>query len=300
MQTGVQVIKTVPITYSNLVNTNIPDNDYTAYSPSTTYANTDRVVLSNEIWESLADANTGNQPDTSPDWWYKIGPINRWKAFDLSSTTKTIVDSDGWYELKPNQAISHVVFLGLVGTVSIRVRLITPSSGTVFDVTKPTGTTISESNWWAWTFEPRIVVEEAIFAGLPARPDATVRIDFSGGSGSAVGVITYGSQRSIGTGLKYGASIGIQDFSRKERNDYGDTFLVQRAFAKEASFNVDVPNEDITNVYTMLAGLRATPCLWIGYEPMKLTTVWGFYRSFNINIAYPTFSEVSIEIEGLT
>lgn len=296
---GLQVIRSVPITPASLVGTSVPEDDYPVFSLATTYADKARVILDHNIWESLKDANIGNAPATSPDAWQLVGPTNRWKAFDLSTTTKTVVGSSAWYELTPGQAITHAVVLGLEGISKVKVSLdVGPEN--VYTQEKFTGSSISESTWWAWTFEPRVPVEEAIFAGIPARPDAVVRFEFTGGPGSGVGVITYGTQRAIGNGLKLGARLGIQDFSRKERNDYGDTFLVQRAYAKEASFAVEVPNSDISNVYSMLATLRATPCLWIGYERYRLTTVWGFYRNFDITIAYYDFSEVTIEIEGLT
>jgi len=62
-----------------------------------------------------------------------------------------------------------------------------------------------------------------------------------------------------------------------------------------------LPNTKLNKVQRVLADLRATPCAWIGtdvagYEPL---TLYGFYRDFSIDVAYPTTSYCSLEIEGL-
>ena len=53
-------------------------------------------------------------------------------------------------------------------------------------------------------------------------------------------------------------------------------------------------------VEAVVAALRATPVLWIGSESFESLTVYGFYKEFSIDIAYPTVSYCSLTIEGLT
>lgn len=300
--TSLQVIKSLAIGEAQLVATSVPENDHLAWNAGTTYAEGARVIQSHAIYESVQGANLDKNPATQAEWWSRVGPTNRWKAFDLSSTTQTVVGASGWFELAPGQSVSHVMLLNLTGVASARVRSWSgadTSGDADFDSTLYTET-ISESSWYVWTFEPRESLGELIFGDIPAAAAPRLRIDFTGSAGAAVGVVGCGAQREIGRGVRWGARIGIQDFSRKERNDYGDTHLVQRAYAKEASFNVVVRNADLNNVYDLLARLRATPCLWIGVEHLRLTTVWGFYRNFDIAISYATHSDCTIELEGLT
>ena len=56
----------------------------------------------------------------------------------------------------------------------------------------------------------------------------------------------------------------------------------------------------IDDIHRSLAALRATPVLWIGSESFESLTVYGFYKEFSIDIAYPTVSYCSLTIEGLT
>jgi len=46
--------------------------------------------------------------------------------------------------------------------------------------------------------------------------------------------------------------------------------------------------------------LPGTPVLWIGSESFESLTVYGFYKEFSIDLAYPTVSYCSLTIEGLT
>ena len=109
-----------------------------------------------------------------------------------------------------------------------------------------------------------------------------------------------GRQRSFGVGIQYGARVGIQDYSRKEKNDFGDTVLVQRAFAKRANFDMQVAKAEVDSLQNFLSDVRAKPCLWIGSADYESTTVFGFYKNFDILISYPTFADCSLELEGLT
>jgi hypothetical protein len=116
----------------------------------------------------------------------------------------------------------------------------------------------------------------------------------------SVGVILIGQQLTFGLGIKYGARVGIQDYSRKETNEFGDTVLVQRAFAKRANFDLFIDAAEVDLLQTTLSDIRATPCLWIGSNAFESTTIFGFYKNFDILINYPEHADCELEIEGLT
>ena len=100
--------------------------------------------------------------------------------------------------------------------------------------------------------------------------------------------------------MQQGVRLGIQDYSRKERNEWGDVVLKQRAFATRVTFQMLVENKQLDNTYRLLTELRATPCLWIGSSDFNSLSVFGFYNNFDISIAYSVYSECSIDIEGLS
>lgn len=304
MSTILKVIKSVTVTDAMLTATNVLEADYGVWNVGTTYALGDRIILTaagtHKIYESLQAGNVGKAPATEGLWWKEVSPTNRWKLFDLSSTTQTQVDAANYYELTPGQAVNAVALINISGILSIRIRLTDPDFGVVYDKTADLTAVPSESSWYAWFFEPRTMQTQFIASDLPSYPNATLRIDVTSSGTAYIGGLIFGSQRSIGMGVRSGVRLGIQDYSRKERNDWGDTVLVQRAFAKRASFNLLLENKDLDNAFNLLSDMRATPCLWIGASNYDSLTIFGFFNNFEINIAYAQYSDVSIDIEGLT
>ena len=62
-----------------------------------------------------------------------------------------------------------------------------------------------------------------------------------------------------------------------------------------------VPTENIRVVRKLLEDLRATPAVWLGTDSSDYDSlnVYGYYRDFNIEITYPSYSLCRLEIEGL-
>jgi len=302
MSQALRVIKSITVTDAMLTATSVAEADHAAWSGATTYALADRVILTSthKVYESLQAGNLNKSPLTEPLWWIEVGPTNRWKLFDLSSSTQTLVDAADYYEVTPGQAVNALALLNITGILSVRVRLTDPSFGVVYDQTADLTAVPSESSWYAWFFEPRTEQTQFVVSDLPSYPNATLRVDVTSSGAAYIGVFAFGTQRSIGTGVQKGVRLGIQDYSRKERNEWGDTVLVQRAFASRVSFQMLIENTELDNTFNLLADLRATPCLWIGSTTYGSLSVFGFYNNFDIGITYARHSECSIDIEGLT
>ena len=92
-------LKDIELLYSN-----VSENLYSEWDSSTTYNTGDRVYVTkesdgttertpHEIYESLADNNTGNYPPDNPDKWGFISATNRWKMFDQYVNTQTENDT---------------------------------------------------------------------------------------------------------------------------------------------------------------------------------------------------------------
>jgi hypothetical protein len=300
MTSSLQLVRATAITAAMLTATDVPETDYAAYAAGTAYGAGDRVIVvaDHKVYQSLQAANTGNTPSTSPLWWVEVGPTNRWKAFDLSSSTATEQAGSLYYELTTGSATNAVALLNIVGVTSVRVRVTDPVFGVVYDQTTALGTAPDETGWWAWFFGARSQPTQFLALDLPSYPNAVVRIDLTGAI--SVGVIMLGQIKTFGLGVSAGVRIGIQDYSRKERNEWGDVNLVQRAYANRASLSLLIANTEIDPLKDALTSVRATPCLWIASESFVATVVFGFYTEFEINIAYTKNSECTLNIEGLT
>lgn len=306
---SIAIVKPIAITDAMLVDTDIAEDDYPVWSSGSTYALGDRVILTSthKIYESLQAANTNQDPVTEPTWWVEVSATNRWKLFDTVNSTQTIQpDSPSntfYYELQLGQAVNALAAVNLSNCNQIHIEMVSPSAGSpgiVYDETIDLTAAPLLPDWWSWFFGTRIAPQQYIALDLPTYPDATITVTFSGGDNLAVGGLLFGQQQRFGLGMRYGARVGIQDYSRKETNEFGDTVLVQRAFAKRANFSLLLEKYETDVLQSYLASIRATPCLWIGSSEYESTVLYGFYNNFDILISYPEHSECDLEIEGLT
>lgn len=293
------VVKPQTVT-PEMLDTSIPEDDYSAWAAGTVYAAGDRVVYAHKAWESVQAANTGKLPPSDATWWVEVGPTNRWKAFDLSHSTKTRFSGAAWFEITPGRAVNSVALLEFDGLRTVRVRAIDPAYGTVYDKTAMLWTTPGVSGWYPWTFGERRERRNFHALDLPSYRGATIRIDIEAANDAGIGVILVGQQQSIGMGVLAGVRMGMQDYSRKVVDQWGDVELQKRGFARTRSIQVLVENSQLDNVDRVLMSLRATPMLWLVSERYEQTNVYGWYTGCDTGIQYSRYSELSLNLEGLT
>jgi hypothetical protein len=287
--------------------TNVPENDYAEWvggSPGTTYATGDRVILTSthKIYESLQDGNLNKDPTTETLWWIEVGPTNRWAVFDTSVSTQTVQSTNITYTLEPGIGINSLAILNLTDADEINIQIISPSAGSpgiVFTQTIDLSLFSPIPDWYNWFFGIKQKPTQFINTSIPAYVDGIIEIEILGGTDLAVGVILIGQQQRFGRGIRLGARVGIQDYSRKETSEFGETILVRRAFAKKANFDLFIDKAEVDTLQNYLSALRATPALWIGSTEYESTTVFGFYKNFDVLLSYPEHADCELEIEGL-
>lgn len=287
--------------------TNVPENDYSEWdggSPGTTYATGDRVILTSthKIYESLQDGNLNKNPVTETLWWVEVGPTNRWAVFDTSVSTQTAQSDNITYTLEPGVGFNSLAILNLTDADEINLTITSASAGSpgiVYTDTIDLGLTSPFSDWYNWFFGIRSRPTQYIITTLPVYVDGVLEIEILGGTDLAVGVIAIGQQQRFGRGIRLGARVGIQDYSRKETNEFGEAVLVQRAFAKKANFDLFIDKAEVDTLQNYLTSLRAVPALWIGSTEYESTTVFGFYKNFDILLSYPEHADCELEVEGL-
>ncbi len=301
---ALSVVQPVQITPAMLITTNVPEADHPVWAAGATYELGARVIWANRIYESLQANNVGRDPATSPTWWIDAGATNRWRVFDRIVNTQTTAPAGPTptisYTIRPSRAVSALAVLNVAGCTSLQIRMVDPVHGTVYDKTTSFALQSVTQSWWAWFFGQKRRPEQHIALDLPAYPAADIIVTLVGNADLAVGVILLGPQQRYGLGVRHGARLGIQDYSRKETNQFGDAILVRRAFARRANFGMLIESGEVDSMQSFLARVRAVPCLWIGSNSIEATVVYGFYKNFEILISYPSHADCEIEIEGLT
>lgn len=298
-----RIIRPVTVTDSVLDSSNIPEDDYSEWAVGTTYADGDKVIVlsTHRIYESLVGSNLGNDPVTDDGTnWLDIGATNRWRAFDDTITDQAQATTTITYSFDPQSLVNSIALFNLDAT-EVEVTVTDPSEGVVYDETVSLSDNGAVDGWWGYFFQPIVRKSEIALFDLPNYASATldVTINTVTGDTAKVGQIVFGNQTSLGL-TTYGTSIGIQDYSTKDTDAFGNVVITKRRFAQLVDYDVKVVTSSVRNVQKILSEYRSTPIVFSGTEDGSYgDLVYGYYRSFGINISTPSYSDATIEVEGL-
>ena len=295
-----KVVKPTTLTAAMLVSTDAAET-YTAWNAATAYALNDIVLrtTTERLYQRLVAGTTATAPESDTTNWLDIAPSNKWAMFDGEISTATTKSTSLTVVLKPGYVNSLALF-GLVGSnlaVTVRDAL---AGNIVYTLSQDLDGTII-ADWYQYFFEPVVQLAEVVLTDLPPYGDAHITVALTGTGTVECGICLVGTFYTLGD-TQYGASVGIIDYSRKVTDEFGVTTFVRRAYSKRMSAKLMLDNVQMNKVQRVLADLRATPCAWIGADDVTYAplVVYGFYKDFSIEVAYPTASYCSLEVEGLT
>jgi len=276
---------------------------YAAWSGATTYSINQKVDYGSNYYNSLVNSNLNNIPDAvSSTFWALIGTDKKHAMFDGQVSSETTKATSPLTVTVSCGIVNSVGLIGLTGSsVTISVRDNGASPPVYSRTVALDGTIITD--WYMYFFEPFVQLGEVVLTDLPPYLNGQITMSLSGGSAVAIGELIVGTVYSLGDeALNQGATVGIIDYSRKDTDvDSGVTTFTRRAFSKRMSGQFLIDNADMNGVQRILADIRAVPSVFIGSEETTYAplVVYGFYRDFSIDIAYPTKSWCRVEVEGL-
>jgi hypothetical protein len=249
------------------------------------------------VYISLQNGNTNQNPLTATTYWRRTGPTNKMAAFDDQISTITYATGGGGPTI--NVDIIFAVFVAdTIDTVGL---LNVGGSGTAVAVADAVSKTLLYNETKAFSIGGQSFENTAVYTDIPTTSNTglvSVRIT---GAFTSIGTFVTGLATNLGN-TQYGASAGIIDYSRKETDEFGNITFVKRNYSKRLNANVSVINSNLNNVQKTLYDLRSTPALWIASTDTQFEeslVVYGFYRDFSTDIAYPTYSICNLQIEGL-
>ena len=294
-----------------LVASSVTGSSNGEFNAATTYSLGDKVKVSFASggvtpifpvveYESLAGSNVGHYPPDDPINWASLGAENRCKMFDEYTNTETVAAATLSVEIGANGFNT----IGLFGVWGSTVTLKMVRDG----ITKKEETTelrslIPESGWYSWLFDYYVYDTSLILWSFPKYfTNATIEIDITTREGSAkCGMVVIGNAYDLGISM-YGPRIGIEDYSVKDTDSLGRTYLNQGSFAKRVDLSMHLLNRNIDYVYGKFAALRGVASIFdlnndgIQYQSL---IVYGYPKSFDITIPGPIRSTCNQEIIGL-
>lgn len=302
------ITKPVTLTDAMLTSSTAPETDYAAWAFGTFAVGNRRIMTTglHIVYECLV-AHTSTDATGAPNLntsgvtpkWLAIAPTNRWAMFDAKVGTVTSVASPLTVVLRPG-AVGGVALLELTGRQVVVSMKDAPAGTTVYSKTVVLDGTIIGS-FYEWFFEDYVQLTDLNITDLPSQfPSCELTVSLTGTSTVACGVCHIGSVHTVGD-VQYGATVGIVSYSVKSVDAFGNTTVVKRANSKRNSLKVVTAKADFNRIYRLMAALDSVPCIFSatgvsGYEPM---IVYGFWKSFSIDVAYFSTHLTDLEIEGL-
>jgi hypothetical protein len=306
---GLAVIKPVTVDDDVLDSSTLTENDYPAIANSTAYALGDRVINAtlHKVYECVlayTSAASAVAPQDDPTHWAEVGPTNKWKPFDTSNDTQATFTTAANWVLTPGEVVNSFYVANVEGSSPVVTIIgVDPVEGIIYNESANLRGTIPSADWYDYFFASVVPKTQAVFRNIPPFPSATFTVTAEVASGAGeVGVILPGYYVELGIGVERGVRVGIQDYSRKERTEFGDVVIVPRLYAKRAEFQVFLYDDEIDALYALLVYLRTTPCVWIGTLEYEATQILGYYKDFDILISYPDYGYAicNMTIEGVT
>lgn len=245
-----------------------------------------------KIYESVQDGNLAHpvflSTGVNTAWWLEVGSTLRWKMFDESVSSQSSRADSIVVDLLVAETIDTAAFLN-VSASTIRLVMTNTSSVVVYDQTYSMAITGGILDRAA----------DLLVSDLPNSPGATLTITLTDtGKQVLCGAVILGNALDIG-GTQYGATIGIQDFSVKTQDAFGNFSILERSYSKKASYAVSVDSTKVDQLQQLLASRRSRATLYIGSASYTSTIILGFFKDFFEVISYPQFSICNIDIEGL-
>ena len=303
------IVKPRSTTDSTLTSSNVVETDHTEWNGAiVSYSIDDEVRVTtsgvHKTYQAIVaiPSDVGNlspELDALEDVpkWVETGATNRWKMFSSSAGEITTNATSIVARITPGLVVDSVCLLGLGGD-AVRIRMNDPTDGDVYDETINLVGTDGINTWYSYYFTDISLTTDLVVDDLPSYGTAYIEITITSTTTAQCELCILGVARSLGR-TRYGAKVGITDYSVKETDDYGRTNVVERAFVKRMEIDVQLDSTDTDSVHRLLSDLRATPVVWVGSDLFQSTIIYGYFRDFDVVISSYPWSDCSLEIEGL-
>lgn len=276
---------------------------YGVYAGGTTYAKDDRVIdpVLHLEYLSLVGSNTGHTPGAtgSETFWQLQGPTNRWRMFDLNSSTGTTAPSPIEITLTPGQRIDA---LGLAGLIAAGFQVEMKQGATVVYSHEESLSTRVVRSWRDWLTKPFTFRTESGLFDLPLISSGVVTITFTRASGDVTVGALFANRHIFMGDIETEPNDDAQNYSTFQRNIEGSasTFVPKRVIPILTA-QCFAAAELVPDIRRLRDDLRATPAFWSGlkdptnpyFGSVQRVGVW---RRFSITPGHPD-ARVDVDVE---
>lgn len=304
-----KIVKPVPLTLSACSVSETDAVDGATWSSTTTYSTGQKVRYNHVSYQSVVDSNLNNRPDQNYSGenakWMLIGATMPYRMLD--NYVETTTDGTAGGNLTFTVTFSRGDSIALLNMTGVEVDITvtdTSDSTTVLDVEYSLIEDIDSLSLYEYFYSPILTKDTYVNTDLAIAISGQMSVTIKSGGGSVVpsiGHVIVGRRQSVGV-TKYGAEVGITDYSKKEVDAFGVTTFVRRSYAKNASLSLFTQPDRDDKVSIMLSDVRATPILIQGSNvdtDYAALTIYGWLEDWRMVYEGPNEQEIRVEVQGL-
>jgi hypothetical protein len=300
-----KVIPPLTINDARLTSSNIPEPDTgeVAWNAATNYVLGEVAyrATTHKLYENLIAGVDATIPESAPTRWLDIVPTNKFAMFDFDRNSQSVRAADITVVITPGSRIGGIVLFGVEGetvTVTQTVAAVPVWSATTDLLARGT-TTWSEYFYGTFRYKPTVA-----YLDIPMYSGAVFTIQITSGSGNVkCGAVVMGIPVDIGA-TQYNAESDVIDFSRIDRDEFGNATLIRRKVVPRTTQVVWMDATGVDKARKLRDDLASTPAAWCGLaddtEPyFDSLAVLGIFKRFTVQLTGPRHSLCTIELEGL-
>lgn len=300
-----RVIPPLTINDARLTSSNIsePDAGETIWNPATSYVVGDVVIrtATHRKYENLIAGVDATTPETLPTRWLDIGPTNKFSMFDTDRNSQSVRAADITVVITPGTRIGGAVLFGVEGEqveMTQTVAAVPVWSATTDLLARGTAT------WSEYFFGLFRYKSTVAYLDIPMYSGAVFTINITNSSGNVkCGAVVMGIPVDIGA-TQYNAESDVIDFSRVDRDEFGNATLIRRKVVPRTTQVVWMDAAGVDKARKLRDDLASTPAAWCGLtddtEPyFDSLAVLGIFKRFTVQLTGPRHSLCTIELEGI-
>lgn len=299
-----KIIRPTIITDSNLVSTNVAENEYAAWSDAVNYSVGDKCLYNHRIYECLAAGVNATIPPLLESKWLDTGPTNAHAMFDEVVNTAT-VEASGTIEIVVTPGRMNAIALMELDATDIEVEYEVDST-LVYEASANLIQRNNTGNWFGYFTEPvgqqTFYVEDnivdAALLDVPAYLSGQLTIRIINTEGPVkCGVCVIGLSLTLGETLN-DAELELKNYSQRKFDEFGQVQQVNRHAARDMSAKVEMATDQLDHIFYWLAKLKDTPLVWLGVSSHGAYIVYG-YGTWKMRRRGAIVSLLAVKVEGL-
>lgn len=247
-------------------------------------------------------AGTVTAPELDPASWLDIGSTNRRAMFNQNRNSQSVqATGDLTVSFTPGQRINTIFLGGLEAqtiTIEITVAGVSVYSKVYSGQLRNTGSW-SDYFFGVYRFRPTVLITD-----VPPYSGGVIKLTLSNsGPGVKCAAFAVGNSTYIGT-MQYGATSDALNFSKIDRDTFGNAVLVPRRTVPKIVGTLEAPKDIIDSIRAVRVALNAVPAIWSSLDDpteayFESLLIVGIYKQFTLTVDnFDTF-KVNLEVEEI-